>query len=237
MIDTHCHILHGVDDGPATLEEAVELAVSMVGQGIRHAVCTPHLSRQFPTEPRAAKVAFAALAGELRSRGVALSLTLAAEVSEPNTAELGGSILRERAIGGRYLVVELEQASTGMTAEATVRRLRAARLVPVIAHPERLPAFQSETELAQQLRQQGALVQVVAPSLTGRWGEKVERAAWSLLSAGDVDLVASDAHGVRRRRCWMADAAEIVRRRLGTAAWRQVTEEGPAKLLEDDWWS
>ncbi len=237
VIDTHCHILQGLDDGPATVDEAVELAVSMAEQGIRHAVCTPHLSRQFPTERAAAQVALVVLERELASHEIALSLTLAAEVSEPNTVGLGGLVLRERSIGGRFLVVELEQASTGTTVEATVRRLHAVGLVPVIAHPERLAVFQREPDLAGKLRRRGALLQVVAPSLVGRWGENVERTAWSMLTTGVVDLVASDAHGALRRRCHMADAAEAVRRRLGAPAWRTVAEDGPARLLGDAWWS
>ncbi len=232
MIDTHCHLLHGLDDGPQTLAGAVALATSMTSQGIRRAVCTPHVSRQFPTDHDAAGAALEELDRELVSQGVPLSLSLASEMSEPNAATLPASELRRRAIAGRYVVVELEHRSTAATAAATVRRLVAAELVPVIAHPERLPAVEHRPDLLRTLRLNGALVQVVAPSLTGHMGRRVARTAWSLLVDGIVDLVASDAHGARRRRCHMLEAGDLVSRRLGQDIWRRLAEDAPAKLLE-----
>jgi protein-tyrosine phosphatase len=231
MIDSHCHLLPCLDDGPETLGDAIALAVDMRDQGIRHAICTPHFSRLYPTDHTAAQEALEMLEEELAARGIALELTLAAEVSELNAVELGRAALQERAIGGRFLVVELGQRSTAKTAEATIGRLRDAGFVPIVAHPERLPLFQTNPATARALRDRGALLQVVAPSITGRWGVPAERTAWSMLADRVVDLVGSDCHGALRRRCWMAEAAARVRRQLGDHAWRAVAVEGPAQLV------
>ena len=231
MIDTHCHLLHGLDDGPRTLDEAVEFGVSLVEQGVRHAVCTPHFSRQFPTTHDASCAALAELEAEFATLNVPLTLSLGAEISEAIVVELDRAALRERCINGRYLLVEVEQTSTRSTIEATVRRLDMAGFVAVIAHPERLPVFQRAPAFAGTLRRLGALTQVVAPSVTGRWGRSVEATAWSMLTKGHVDLIASDAHGTGRRRCRMAEAEVLVHRRLGARVWSAVAEEAPATVV------
>ena len=49
MIDTHCHLLFGLDDGPRTLGESVELAWELVAGGVEAVLCTPHFTEMFPT--------------------------------------------------------------------------------------------------------------------------------------------------------------------------------------------
>lgn len=230
MIDTHCHLLPGLDDGPVTVEEALELAAAMVAQGVTHVVCTPHLSRQFPVSHRQALEALHVLEAALAHRGVELALTLAAEVTDVNAVTLDPAALRERSIGGRYLVVELAASSTAAAAELLVRRFDRMGLVPVFAHPERVPAFGRDPASVEGLRALGGLVQVMASSLTGRWGVGVEDAAWALLAAG-ADLVASDAHGATRRRCHLDEAREQVCDRMGGRYWDELTLVAPARLL------
>lgn len=231
MIDTHCHLLPGLDDGPDTVAASVELAVDMVAQGVIGAVCTPHLSRRYPVTREDASASLAALERELHGRGVDLPLTLAAEVSDANAVTLEIATLVERSIAGRYLVVELAAGSTAAGAELVVQRLTAAGLVPVLAHPERLPAFAGDAGAIDAVLGRGALVQVMASSLTGRWGEAVERSAWDLVASGRAALVASDAHGVRRRRCHLAEARDLVCHRLGSSRWDELTLAAPERLL------
>ena len=231
MIDSHCHLLPGVDDGPATVDESVELAAAMVSQGVTHAFCTPHLSRQFPVSHERALAALRVLEAELERQNVGLTLTLAAEVTDVNAVTLDGPALRERSIGGRYLVVELASSSTAAAAELLVRRLDTMGLRPVIAHPERVPSFGREPGAVDGLRALGGLVQVMASSLTGRWGESVEEVAWELLATGRADLVASDAHGAIRRRCHLDEARELVCDRMDDAYWDELTLAAPRRLL------
>lgn len=231
MIDTHCHLLPGLDDGPATVGEAVELAAEMVAQGVTSVVCTPHLSRQFPVLQAQARASLEAFELELQRRRIDLSLTLAAEVSDVNAVTLDAAELRERSVGGRHLVVELAPLTTATAAELLTRRLTAMGFVPVIAHPERLESVAREPAAMDGVRTLGGLVQVMAPSLTGRWGDGVAQVAWQLVTTGRVDLVASDAHGADRRKCHLAEAGELVSRRRGQAYWDELTTAAPARLL------
>lgn len=231
MIDTHCHLLAGVDDGPATIDDSVELALALVAQGVESVVCTPHLSRAFPVTQARALEALAALELELGRRRIDLELTLAAEVSDVNAVTLGGAELRERSIAGRYLVVELSRTVTAAAAELLTRRLGAAGLLPVVSHPERLQIVRRDPGSLDGVRALGGLVQVMASSLTGRWGEAVGQTAWELLDTGRADLVASDAHGTLRRRCHLDEARELVCRRAGQACWDELTIAAPARVL------
>src|SRR5713101_2145082 len=47
MVDLHCHILPGLDDGPATMEESIAMAESAIADGITHVVATPHSNSKY----------------------------------------------------------------------------------------------------------------------------------------------------------------------------------------------
>ena len=108
MIDTHCHLLPGLDDGTRSPSEAIALAAELRDAGVRTVLCTPHLSRRFPTDLAVARERLAALVAELEASGIALELRLAAELS-PNFAVMTGKLRRlsGRATVGRPYSVEL----------------------------------------------------------------------------------------------------------------------------------
>jgi protein-tyrosine phosphatase len=110
-------------------------------------------------------------------------------------------------------------------------RLSDAELIPIFGHPERSRAVQRHPTLIEAARREGALVQVVAPSLLGRWGRGVATAAWGLVGAGWVDLLGSDAHGTRSRGVHLAEAAELVAARIGEEAASKMTQRTPALVV------
>ena len=229
MIDTHCHLVPGVDDGPRTTEEAVALARSLIADGIDRVVCTPHFSSFFPTEHEDAARRLDDLRGKLDELG--LGATLAAEVSPGHAVSEPLANLKARSIGGRYLVVEALHDTPAAFFEALFARLEDVDLLPVIAHPERCRALQRGTALVDWIRHRGGVLQVVAPSLIGRFGNEAAETAWRLVDTGRATLLASDAHGTRRRSVRLREAADLVRRRLGASFVADLTEHQPALLL------
>jgi protein-tyrosine phosphatase len=230
VIDTHCHLLPALDDGPPDLEGAVALARQLVEAGITTVLCTPHFSRRYPTTTTAARTRLVELRGELFERSVGLRLRLAAELSPGFVAEQPGDELLARSIGG-FLLVELEPATPVGFLETALERLAEDGLRPVFAHPERCAATRSQPRLLEEARAGGALVQVVSSSLAGRFGGEVEAAAWRLLETGRVDLLASDAHRCRSDGSHFEHAVSLVSARLGAEALRELTERGPARVL------
>lgn len=232
MIDTHCHLLPALDDGPRTREEAVELARRLADQGVAVVVCTPHFSRRYPTSHELARERFEATTADLRAAGVELELVLAAEIGPAHTVSSPLGDLAERSIGRRYLLVEVQPDTPGAFFASAAGRLAEGGLQPIFAHPERCRAVARHGNALDAARAQGALVQVVAPSLIGRGGAEIAATAWRLVERGQVDLLASDAHGVRRRRVRLRDACALVDRRVGEEVRRRLTERNPVLVLE-----
>jgi protein-tyrosine phosphatase len=231
MIDTHCHLLPGLDDGPPDLPAARELAVQLVRQGISEVVCTPHLSRRYPTERAQARTALQTLSTDLQGAGIALRLHLAAEVT-PERVLQEGARLQFRAIADRFLLVEIVQPTPLATLGLMQSTLARHGLTAIFGHPERCRAVQRHPEALAALRDEGALVQVVAPSLLGRWGPDASATAWELIDQGLVDLLGSDAHGYLRRRPHLRKAADLVAERFGADARASLTETTPRRLLD-----
>jgi protein-tyrosine phosphatase len=231
MIDTHCHLLPALDDGPETIDASLALARRLVADGVSLALCTPHFSRLFPTAQSDAADRFRTLRQALSEASVALDVALAAEIGPAHAVSSPLDELRERSIGGRYLLVEVLPDSPGALFAAVHDRLEETELVPIFAHPERARSVQRHPMLIEDARGRGALVQIVAPSLIQRWGRGVAACAWGLLGAGWVDLLGSDAHGARRRGVHLAEAVERVRARLGADLADNLVRRNPARVL------
>jgi protein-tyrosine phosphatase len=230
MIDTHCHLLWRIDDGPRSSLEAMELARALVGHGVRIALCTPHYSQRFPTRMDVARDRFTELRRDLTALDVPLDVALAAEVSHRLALSVPTSELRERAFGD-FVLVELE---SGAPADAPMRvaaRLADAGLTAVFAHPERCRAISRDTTALDDARSGGALTQVVASSLAGRWGPRVVDAAWELLDGGRIDLLGSDAHGPRGSVLRLTEVIRRVAHRYGEQTVAALIERVPARLL------
>lgn len=231
MIDTHCHLLPGLDDGTRSLGEAIALAAELRDAGVTTVLCTPHLSRRFPTDLGVARERLAALASELAAAEIALELRLAAELSPAFAVSLDAPSLEEVTIGGRYVLVELEPATPAGSVKTILEHLETLSLKPVFAHPERCRSVAQDPRTLVAAREAGALVQVVATSVAGNWGRGVERAALGLLDAGRVDLLGSDSHRPGRAGRRLRDVLQVLARRWGDDVVQQLAVDGPRAVI------
>jgi protein-tyrosine phosphatase len=231
MIDTHCHLLPDLDDGPRSLDGSLALARRLVEDGVSLVLCTPHFSRAFPTRLADAVDRFTALREALDAETVPLQIELGSEVGPALAVSAPIEELRSRAVADRYVIVEVLPDSPVGLFDTVADRLDEVGLVPIFAHPERCRAVQRHPMLIEQARDRGALIQIVAPSLVRRWGRGVASTAWGLLGAGWVDLVGSDAHGVRRRGVHLAEAVELVEKRFGAEVATDLVRRNPARVL------
>jgi protein-tyrosine phosphatase len=231
MIDTHCHLLPGLDDGPANAADSVRLARWLAAAGVETVVCTPHYSRRYPTPHELAGERLRELRGTLTRSAISVDLRVAAEVSPAFALIAPLAELRARSIAQRFVIVEVQPSTPANFFEAANARLAEAQLVPVFAHPERCRAAQRRPRLLAVARDDGALLQLVAPSLTGSWGSEVAALAWRLLEEGAADLLGSDAHGRGRRGNELQNALDLVRTRVGGGRAGDVVARIPALLL------
>jgi protein-tyrosine phosphatase len=235
MIDIHLHILPGVDDGPETLEEALSLACSLVQEGVRAAVATPHFNDEFP--PRSAHEIYSrvqALQLELDRHAIPLRLLAGHEVLiKPGLVEdiqLGRIATLN---GSRYLLLELWNTMWLPETEQVIFELRTLGVIPVLAHPERYRVIQQDSGRLAALIEQGVLAQVTAGSLVGMQGNTARKCAETLLRRGLVHCIASDAHGPRRRPPAIRQGVQVAERLLGAARTRQLIESNPVSLVSN----
>lgn len=200
MIDLHCHVLPGIDDGPNAIEGSLALARAAVSTGIDTLVATPHVSWRYPNEA----ATIARLADELNERlnaeGVPLQVRPGAEIAMTRAAELDPAELeRLRLGGGQWLLIEcpFTPVATGMDALVLDLQRRGHRIV--LAHPERCPAFHRDRRPLEMLVREGVLTSITAGSLVGRFGGEARRFAMQLVQDELLHNVASDMHDLERR--------------------------------------
>jgi protein-tyrosine phosphatase len=231
VIDTHCHLLPGLDDGPATEADCVQLARRLSEEGVTRVVCTPHWSRRYPTRVEVARARLDRARSDLAELGVPLQLELAAEVSVELALAARPGELAARAIAGRFLLVELVSGLPGDAPAAVANRVEAEGLEPVFAHPERWLAERRRVDLLDDLRTRGAWLQVVVPSLAGSSRAEIWEAAWGLVTTGRADLVGSDAHRAGGRRVQLRALADLMDARCGSERRQELLAHAPARLL------
>lgn len=201
MIDLHCHILPGIDDGPDTMEETLELARVAVAAGTTTVIATPHVSWDWP-DVGAARIAAAVdeVNEALRVAAIDLEVRSGAEVALTRAGDLDDEeLVRLRLGGGPWLLAECPLSSSGAGFEQALSALTAKGHRIVLAHPERSPLLQRDRELLGRLVGQGMLSSVTAGSLIGRFGRPVQDVAMEMVAAGMVHNIASDAHSAGRR--------------------------------------
>lgn len=230
MIDLHCHILPGVDDGVRSLDEARSVARRALGEGVRAIAATPHVRADYPTTPEEMETGVASLQRDFAEGGLALEIVPGAEVAYTQLPLLSRGELARFTLnqGDVYLLVEFPYYGWPLGLDATIRNLRASGLTPILAHPERNPDVQERPERLASAVEAGALVQVTALSILGRLGRGAKRAAEALIAEGLVHVLATDGHGPHIREGGLAEAARGLRdEELG----RYLTSEAPRAIL------
>jgi protein-tyrosine phosphatase len=231
MIDTHCHLLPQLDDGPTTEPGAIRMARRLIGFGVRAVICTPHFSRRYPISVAAATERHDALRQALTSLGIELETHLAAEIGPELALTVPPEELTSRALPSGFAIVELVSATPASFVPALLQRFAELQLRPVLAHPERCLAVQKRPALLDEARLDGALVQIVGPSLFGPSPSGISATAWGLIDSGRADLLASDAHREHSSRVQLGPIGDLVQQRYGAAALEALTVTNPLRLL------
>lgn len=234
-IDLHCHCLPGVDDGPATLDEALDLCRALVSDGVTIALATPHQLGRYHGRNEAAAVrqAVAALNRSLLVEAVPLRVLPGADVrvDEHIPRLLDEDRVLTLADRGAYLLLELPH-DTFLDPLPLLRRLVQTGRRPLISHPERQRHLTAHPQVIEPWLGHGAALQLTAGSFLGDFGETARRAAWYWLETGQAALVASDAHDVDRRPPRMTEAIRLIAARLGEDVARRVCGENPLRVLQ-----
>ena len=235
MIDLHCHMLPGIDDGAPTLEVALAMARCAAADGITHVACTPHIyPGLYENDREGIAAAIDAFRAVLAEEDIALTLVIGADTHlTPDLLEG----IRKRRIptlnDTRYLLFEPPHHVAPPRLEESVFNLMAAGIVPVVTHPERLSWIDTHYAVFGRMVHAGALMQITAGSVTGRFGRRPKYWAERMLDEGQVHLLATDAHHIDKRPPLLAEARDAAAKRLGDAEAIHLVLTRPRGILDN----
>lgn len=235
MIDLHCHMLPGIDDGPATLDVSLAMARCAVADGITVTACTPHIyPGLYENSKQSICAAIAEFRGHLADADIPLRLVEGADthLAPDLVAQLkAGKVPTLN--GSRYFLFEPPHHVAPPRIEDSVFALLVAGYVPVITHPERLTWLEGHYSAFQRMVESGAWIQLTAGSLTGRFGKRPQYWAERILDEGLCHIIATDSHHIDRRPPLLAEAREAASKRLGRAEAENLVLTRPQGILDN----
>ena len=235
MIDLHCHILPGIDDGARDLETSIAMARAFVADGVSVVACTPHiLPGLYHNSGPEIRNATAQLQRVLNERGIPLHLATGADnhVIPEFVSELRAGKLLSLA-DSRYVLVEPPHHVAPPRLEELFFSLTTANYVPVLTHPERLTWINSAYASMERLSEAGAWFQVTAGSLAGDFGRNARYWAERLLDEGRVHLLATDAHDLKSRPPRLSCGRDLAAKRVGDIEAENLVVTRPRGVLSD----
>jgi protein-tyrosine phosphatase len=236
-IDLHLHLLPGVDDGPQTPEEALDLARALVEDGAEAVTVTPHFNA-WNVELLSSKAEVEERVDRLRTllAHAAIPLAIYPGAEHFLTPELVAQLRQKIAptlAGGPYLLIELPFNTKPLFADEVIFELTVAGVTPVLAHPERYSWVQMDPSAVVPLLERGVILQLTAPSLLGHYGSRIRKTAQTLLACNAYGLVGSDLHHIDQPR-HLSQLAHVISDIAGADAAVRLLQENPRRVLRGE---
>jgi protein-tyrosine phosphatase len=234
--DIHFHLLPGIDDGPATLDESVALAAAAVADGTDTVVATPHVRSDFFTAVNELPERVREVEHRLADEGIELTVLRGGELGHDMVGRLLQpelELIAHGPPGGRWLLVESPFAGFDDAFTAATDELRDRGFRVVVAHPERAPdEWGSRWRALRHELANGSVLQVNAWSLAGRHGTEAQAVSRRLVREGRAQLIGSDAHGGRRTPALLLGAEAAIEAGLTRGDAERMVRANPCRLLE-----
>jgi protein-tyrosine phosphatase len=242
VIDLHVHILPGIDDGPRTMEDALEMARLAVADGITTMVATPHLFRRKSVEfsdlnpPDKIREAVALFNEKLAEEEIGLTVLPGCEV--PLFVDIIKFFDDRKIItindNERYICLEMPDTVIPPATDNIIFELNSRGITPIITHPERNMVFYEMPDKLRRFVSLGCLAQITARSLIRGFGWGVARFTKRLVREGLVHLMATDAHNITKRPPIMGDALKKLTKMVGERRALDMVETLPEKIIRGE---
>ncbi|MBR6825809.1 MAG: hypothetical protein IKM59_04600 [Oscillospiraceae bacterium] len=238
MIDLHCHIIPGVDDGAESARIACQMAELSLRSGVDTIVATPHCNLQGSRHNYRGRTFtnfFSMFRALLMQHDIPLRVLPGAEIFA-HGSNLQELLKEERVVTlnhSRYLLVEFNFASSKEELNSLLSMVTRYGYIPVVAHPERYVAVQNAPGLAVQWYDKGYVIQLNKGSLLGRLGQAACDTAQYLLSAQIAHVVASDAHDMRSRAPGFQSLIPLLEELCDQEYRHKLLTENPYKIVTD----
>lgn len=214
MIDIHCHIMPGIDDGASNVSASISMAEVAFQSGTKSIIATPHCNtphghRNYWSDETNSLLE--TLRHELKSRHIPVDIYKGQEVF------LAGDfmeLIRQKKLitlnDSRYILVEFSMKESFTQAIDMLQQLISEGYVPVVAHPERYGFVSEDIDTIRMIKDAGALIQINKGSLKGSFGHNALKVSHKIISKRQADFIASDAHGSSGRNPFLADVYEFI---------------------------
>ncbi|MBO8126471.1 MAG: hypothetical protein H0Z38_04440 [Firmicutes bacterium] len=235
LIDIHAHILPGLDDGPKDLAGSLELLKLLSEDGVQTVIATPHVVPGYfwPYDPDKLRDTAEELREAVRKSRIAIEIIPGAEIYlSPEIAQMAEEGLLPTLADSSYVLVEFPRNEVPFWAFEVLKKIQKAGYKPILAHPELNSEVRADDTLAEDLVQQGVLLQVDASSLAGKWGESPKNYALELIGSGLVHYIGSDTHSPRRPPK-MRTAWNVVEDVYSRSVAEKLMVENPRRLFGD----
>jgi protein-tyrosine phosphatase len=227
MIDIHCHILPGVDDGAADLAEAVKMAEIAFADGIAGIVATSHIKEPL-MDRQSLSACHEILTKCLKKKLIPVDIFLGGEVS----MFIDSSVINLYTINGtKYILIEFPSGHLPKNTGEILFNLIVNGFRPIIVHPERNASILKKPDILFDLLNMQVLVQITAGSITGMFGPDTKACARFLLQKGVVSFIASDAHSAGYRRPVLSKGVQAAGRIIGREEALKLVTANPKAVL------
>ncbi len=213
IIDVHCHIIPGVDDGAKSYEQAYAMLDIAYQQGIRDMIATPHhMPEGKNASPQVIRARLDKLQAYVDEMGYDMKLYPGNEIYfHGEAADMLEQGLICTLADTDYVLVEFSPMDDARYIRNSLAELQNMGYNPIIAHVERYMSLVNPPfDKIQELRDMGILIQVNAGSVTGFFGKHSKNTAEKLLKKELVDFIGTDAHSDGGRAPKVKECAELL---------------------------
>jgi len=235
MIDLHCHLLPGIDDGSSSLAQSLLLAKIAVSNHISHSILTPHIHPgRYKNNRSSIQIVFDTFKAAITEQNINLQLGFAAEVRLcPEIIDMVEEI--EIPFYGEYnnrqvMLLELPTYQIPLGSEKLISWLLDRNILPMIAHPERNKAIADDFNKILPFAEMGCLFQITAASAAGLFGARAEQCAIKLLEKEMVTVIASDAHNEEHRPPRLDHGRDAAAKIIGEISAHKLVVDNPLKI-------
>lgn len=233
MIDIHCHLIPGVDDGAKSIDEAIKMAELAVNNGTKTIITTPHFNHPLGFKgPKNISKDLVDLKNELKERKIELEIIEGAEIYCDKRLMAEFDKIKIPTLGHtKYVLLEFDVNSKSHEIEDFAHEFKIRGYNPILAHIEIYGNLTTEDII--KLKKSGYLLQLTAASVVGKRGQRIKNTCKNLIEREIVDFIASDGHGVERRRPILNEARDYINANFEAQA-NILFEQNQIKLLKNE---
>lgn len=234
LVDIHCHLLPGIDDGAADLEASIQMARQSVDQGVDTIVVTPHQLGAFEyNRGDDIRRRTRELQAELDQQNIPLEVLPGADVRIEDRMLDGLDANNVLTLGdhGLHVLLELPH-ELYFPLEPLLKQLERRGITGILSHPERNAGILADQELVESLVDAGCLMQVTGGSLLGGFGPESQAMAEWMARRGLIHFLSTDAHSPKRRRPRLGEALEVATKLAGEEAARTWCSRNPRAVAQ-----